>query len=246
VESYQTEEEQLEALQRWWKENGKSTIAAVVVALSGTIGWQSWQANRNEHREQASDIYQAMQRALSMEEGAVVPGQGLDLANQLKSDFSDTSYAQFAALQLAAIAVTDGRLADAEEQLRWVLGKSAKGSDAGQVAQLRLARVLAASGDADQALAILEGAGEGVYAATYAIAEGDILLGAGRDDEAREAYTRALALAAQGGGMVNLPSLQQKIQALSPVPARPLEAIPAEEPGSAAVNGDTGADVPEE
>jgi len=246
VESYQTEEEQLEALRRWWKENGKSTVAAVVVAIAGAFGWQSWQAGQAEHREQASDIYQAMQRALGMQADTAEIETGLELANQLKRDFGGTTYAQFAALRLASVAVTDGRLADAEEQLRWVLGKAAKGSDAGQLAQLRLARVLAASGDVDQALAILEGAGEGAYAATYAIAEGDILLGAGRNDEARGAYTRALALAAQGGGMVNLPSLQQKIQALSPVPGRTPGAEADAQPHAPIADGETSTEVPGE
>jgi len=127
-----------------------------------------------------------------------------------------------------------------------VLGKAAKDSDAAQVAQLRLARVLAASGDADQALAILEGVGESAYAATYAIAEGDIQLEAGRTDEARQAYHRALALATGGGGMVNLPLLQQKIQALSPVPARKPEAAAGAAPEDTVVNSEASADAPEE
>jgi len=115
VESYQTEEEQLEALRRWWKENGRSTVAAVVVALAGTFGWQSWQASKAEQEQRASDLYQAMMTALVTEQAGSAAGQGVDLANQLKRDYDGTTYAQFAALQMAAIAVKDGKLADAEE-----------------------------------------------------------------------------------------------------------------------------------
>ena len=147
------------------------------------------------------------------------------MAEQLKSDFSGTTYAQFAALHLARIAVAENDLAAAEEQLRWVLGEASKGSDTAQLAQLRLARVLAASGDSDQALAILDSQEQGTYQASYAIARGDILLSQGKAEDARLSYAEALSLAAVSPGQINLATLQQKLQALSPVPAREL-AIP--------------------
>lgn len=227
MESYQTEEEQLEALRRWWNENGRSIVAAVVIALAGTFGWQSWQSNKQQEREYASDVYQAMLHALGTEPGGL---EVSDLANQLKGEYSSSTYAQFAALHLAALAVNEGNLAGAESELRWVLGKAAQNSDTGQVAQLRLARVLAASGDVEQALAILSGGSEDAYTAAYAVAEGDILLAAGRKDEALTAYTRALSQAATIGGGVNLPALQQKMQSLAPVPAREAEVESGAEP----------------
>lgn len=245
MEPYNTEEEQLEALKRWWNENGRSIVVGVVIALAGTFGWQSWQSNKAQQQQSASDVYQAMMRSM----GAGMPssggGESIGLANTLKSEYSGTAYAQFAALHLAAIAVGNGELTEAEEQLRWVLGKATKGSDTAQVAQMRLARVLAASGQTDQALAILTEAGEGTYAASYAAAEGDILLAAGRDDEARVAYGKALALAG-GGGMANLPALQQKMQSLAPVPARQLEPSPGVSSEQAAPAADAHPEAPEE
>ena len=132
-------------------------------------------------------------------------------AEQLKSEFGSTTYAQFAALHLAALAVNEGKLPDAEAQLRWVLGKADKGSDIAQVAQLRLARVLAASGATDQALAILAEAEPGAYGASYAAAKGDILLAAGRNDEARDAYSLAVASAAGGGARVESDRLATEV-----------------------------------
>jgi predicted negative regulator of RcsB-dependent stress response len=231
VEQYRTEDEQVEALRRWWNENGRSTLAAVVIVLVASFGWRAWQANEVRQQAQASDMYQALLK--------------VDLAEQLKSDFNGTIYAQFAALHLAALAVEDGRLQDAEEQLRWVLGRAETGSDTARVAQLRLARVLASSGDIDQALAILAQAGPGSYGASYAAAQGDILLGAGRNDEARDAYSQALGLAGEG---VNLPILQQKLQSLTPVPARTLgaSANSVPDPAEAVPATNDTVDVPEE
>jgi predicted negative regulator of RcsB-dependent stress response len=225
VDSYTTEEEQIEALRRWWNENGRSIVVAVVIALAGTFGWQSWQSSREQQRQHASDIYQAMLREISGQALSADDNGGIELAEQLKNEFGGTTYAQFAALHLAAMAVSDGELDSAEQELRWVLGKAAKGSDTAEVAQLRLARVLAAGGDTDQALAILADAGQGAYTASYAVAEGDILMAAGRHEEARRTYSAALAQSGEGS-MVNLPALQQKIQALTPVPPRALETAP--------------------
>jgi predicted negative regulator of RcsB-dependent stress response len=245
VEEYRTEEEQLDALRRWWNENGRSIVVAVIVALAASFGWQSWQANEEQQQEQASDDYQALLRAINPQAGS--PGtHGVELAEQLKSDFSGSTYAQFAALHLAAMAVGEGKLSEAEKQLRWVLTKASTGSDTAQVAQLRLARVLAASGDIDQALSILVEVEAGSYVATYAVAEGDILMAAGRNDEARDAYSRALSLAGRDGGRVNLPALQQKLQSLVPIPARTLGVGSTGETGEAAPATNNIVDAPEE
>lgn len=222
MEQYRTEEEQVEALRRWWQENGRSTVVAVIIGVSAVFGWQTWQGNELRKQEDASDLYQALLRVGADDVSA--PSQdGIDLAEQLKHDFGGSTYAQFAALHLAKVAVRAGDLAEAQMQLRWVLGKASKGSDVARIAQLRLARVLASSGDSEQALVILADAGPGSYGASYAIAQGDIFLAAGRKDEARDAYSRALVLAGGSGVEVNLPVLLQKLQSLTPVPARAIK-----------------------
>jgi predicted negative regulator of RcsB-dependent stress response len=191
VESYRTEEEQLEALKRWWKENGRSTIIGVVLALGVGFGWQAWQKTREAAAAEASNLYQQMLSALAAEpqQGA---GPARALAQRIKEEHRGTTYAQLAALHLARMAVNSDELADAGEELRWVLATADKGSDLHRMAQLRLARVVAAQGEPDAALAMLENS-DPAYAASYAMARGDILLGAGRDGEALEAFERAAA-----------------------------------------------------
>jgi predicted negative regulator of RcsB-dependent stress response len=233
VEQYRTEEEQVQALRRWWNENGKSTVAIIVIALAAGLGWQAWQRESSDDRAQASDLYQALLRAIDTPASSSGP-QAVELAEQLKTEFSDSSYAQFAALQLAAMAVKDGNLAEAEAQLRWVLGKAPSGSDTAQVAQLRLARVVAAAGNTDQALDMLSKAAPGAYAASYALAQGDILLAASRKDEARDAYTRAMAAAGSDSTGVNLVVLQQKLQSLTPIPPQSRTQMESAEPIKAA------------
>ena len=219
MEQYRTEEEQVEALKKWWEENGRSTIVAVIVALGLGFGWQGWQKYQEGEGESASMSYQNMVQMLSTGEAESARA----LAEEIKLEYSRTTYAQFAALHLARLAVTDGDLATAEAELRWVLGRADKGSDTMQLAQLRLARVLAAAGDPQQALTILQSADPGSYAAAYQVATGDVLLMLERDDEARAAYDSALSLASRAEGQVNMAVLQQKLQSLSQVPPREID-----------------------
>ncbi|MEH6590612.1 MAG: tetratricopeptide repeat protein [Halioglobus sp.] len=224
METYNSEEEQVEALKRWWDENGRSIVLAVVVALSAGFGWQTWTGYQDSNMEQASNIYQQMLQAVGaaeMTEKQIAESNALAL--QLKSDHPDSSYAQFAALHLARLAVTNDDLTGAEAQLRWVLMRAENGGDIAQVAELRLARVLAAQGQLDAALEILQQATGTRYGASYAVARGDILLRQGHTDEARDAYLDAQILAAQGAGQVSLATVEQKLQSLNPIPARNIE-----------------------
>ena len=65
VESYRTEEEQVEALRRWWEENGRSTIVAIVVALAAGFGWQAWKGYNQDNIEGASNIYQSLLQSIN-------------------------------------------------------------------------------------------------------------------------------------------------------------------------------------
>ncbi|MCP5164311.1 MAG: tetratricopeptide repeat protein [Pseudomonadales bacterium] len=219
MEAYRTEEEQVEALRRWWQENGRTTVVAVVVALGIGFGWQGWKHYNQERSEGASDLYQRMLQAYSV---PALSGEqqevAAQLAQQLKTEYEGSSYSQFAALQLASTAVIENDLSAAEGELRWVLARADVGGDIARITQVRLARVLAAQGQQEQALAILDEADAGPYQASYALARGDILSSMGREQQALEAYRAARSLAT-ADGQINLRSLEQKLQALGSITA---------------------------
>ncbi len=213
MESYRSEEEQVEALKRWWDENGRSIIVGIILALGATFGWQAWQKQRATQADVASDIYQRLLEsaagARSEEELSVER-----LAERLKTDHEGSVYAQFAALQVARQAVAENDLDEAEEQLRWALQAADSGGDVALVAQQRLARVLAAKGDSDGALALLDTSATNPYQASYAMARGDILLGQGKREEALAAYQLARQLETENPGQFRLATLEQKIASL--------------------------------
>jgi len=247
VESYRSEEEQVEALRRWWDENGRSTLVGIGLALVAAFGWQGWQQHNQEQREVASDLYQQLLESAG--EGELAPArEGVveRLAVQLKEDYSGTSYAQFASFQLARLAVAAGDMAAAESELRWVLAAADSGSDTALVARQRLARVLASGGDTEAALKLLQVSGSNPYMASYALARGDILLAAGRRNEAVDAYQLARQMTAENSGQLNIATLDQKLASLSPVaPAEfdPDSVPPLELDNTGATTGDAAESV---
>lgn len=230
MDTFRSEEEQVEALKRWWDENGRSTLIGIALAVVAAFGWQGWQEYRQEQREGASDIYQQLlQAAAGAGQSPARQGEAERLAGRLKADFAGTTYAQFAGLQLARLAVTEGDLAAAESELRGVLAEADSGGDIALVARQRLARVLAAGGDTDGALALLEMSGHNPYQAAYALARGDILLAAGRDRDALQAYQLARQLESEVPGQIQLATLEQKLASLAAATADNADTSGAEE-----------------
>ena len=91
MEEYRTEEEQVEALRRWWQENGRSIIAAVIIALAASFSWQTWESSQEGHQEEASTVYEAMLRAIGIGEASVNAQTGVNLAEQLKQILTEPS-----------------------------------------------------------------------------------------------------------------------------------------------------------
>ncbi len=203
------EEEQLEAISQWWHENRTSLIAAVVLTLGGTIGWSQYQDYTSEKAVVAANAYdgllQERESGESAEELALISAG-------LRETHDGEAFAAFASLQVAAAAVEAGDLVLARAELELVTETVELDSTLGQLVQLRLARVMAASGDEAAAVAILE-QGSSSFPASYAQALGDIHLAAGREAEALLAYQSAQTESLALGGQLGLVDL--KVSGLS-------------------------------
>ena len=212
-----SDEEQLENLKRWWKENGLFTIAAVVLCIGGYFGWDNWKANQQQKMETASELYQQM-----MEVAIVEPGQKAndtqhrlvnELATQLKEEFSSSQYARYGALLVAKLAVEKNDLDAAAEQLRWALDDADEGL--GLIIKLRLAKVEASRDNIDLALSMLNGVDAQTLSSAYAEARGDFYLMKGDKAAAYEAYKQALELATDIDNRV-APVLELKLNQVTP------------------------------
>ena len=183
-----TEEEQVEALKKWWKENGKATIAGVVLGLGGVLGWQAWSQHQQTTAEQASAQFQQLVMASNVGAAESVAKQ----AELLMSKFEGSSYAVFAAFNLARQHLEAGDSASARGQLAWALANSPEPS-VQQIARLRLARLMLSEGDVDGATRLAAEAPADGFSGEFAHLRGDIALAKNDKQSAREFYQEALA-----------------------------------------------------
>lgn len=193
----ETDEEQIEAIKRWWDENGTSLIVGAVLAVGGVFGYQAWDNHVRETGEAASKIYNDMLEALvldspfdTLDEERVSTGRFL--AGQLKEDYADSAYADYAALYLASIAVQQEDLPAAEAELQGAIDGGVDESLA-PIFHIRLARVQMVLGKHDEALQTLLAVEEpGEHTPSYEEARGDIYYAMDNPASARESYQAAL------------------------------------------------------
>ena len=203
-----TEEESIEAIKKWWDENGKQLLVAVIVVLGGYGGWSLWQNTELAASELASDLYEEILEISLLEAGESPTEQERNdivrIANELMESHSDSVYAQYGALFASQQHVIGNDLDAAEDALGWILENPQTSifgdEDQGLVltVTLRLARIVLSRGDAERALGIVNNVIPGSFEAGYAELRGDIYYALGRNVDARESY-----VAAQQAGSVS-------------------------------------------
>jgi len=195
LDIYQTEDEQVEALKKWWKENGKSALFGIVLGLMAIFGWREWKDYQAEQATAASRLYQEMVVAWQDNKPDTVG----EKANILASRYKSTAYAVFSKLALAKLAVDEGDLDGAINHLQWALDNTSHRS-LRQVIRLRLARVLIAQHKLAEAKSLVSAKTEsGDFKSSYQELEGDILKLEGDIEAARDAYQSARSSAQNTG-----------------------------------------------
>ena len=195
------EEETVEALKKWWDENGKQLVLMIVVVVAGYTGWLLWQNSRLASADAASDLYEGILSIAAVSEGVTVSTEDgarvIELASALRAEHSDTIYALFASLFDAQQAVRVNDLEAAESSLQWILDNQQSGffkqTNPGLIltTKLRLGRVILARGDAERALTLVNNVNPVTYEPGFAELRGDIYFALGRIVDAREAYVAA-------------------------------------------------------
>ncbi|MCJ8339224.1 MAG: tetratricopeptide repeat protein [Pseudomonadales bacterium] len=189
-----TEEEQLAAIKSWWKDNGKSLVIMIAVAVAAVYGFKAWQKQQITANQNASAMYQRM---ITL----AVPAADADaeenlatskhIAKSLKEEYQNSEYAKFASLLMAKIAVNSGDLNAAEQELDWVLNSEPKPL-VKAITLIRKAQIDAEQGEYDSALKLLSGVTLEALNVQAGELEGDIYVAKGDTVKARAAYQKAL------------------------------------------------------
>lgn len=217
MDPLRNEDDQIQALKNWWKENGVSTVLSVAVAIAAVLGWRGWQAQQEARTEAAAFAYQDMLEtfvATQQNPDDIAIAEAMHKANTLKEEFGGTGYAHFGALVKAKQAVIDKDYDQAERELRWVVEDS-DSEELREIAKIRLARAMLAAGKTDEALQALEldrraaGAVADALEAQRAELAGDIYVARNEYSEALAQYSAAQSLTADGA--VRLPLLETKL-----------------------------------
>jgi predicted negative regulator of RcsB-dependent stress response len=206
-----SEAEQLERAKSWLKTNGIWIIAGIAIGAGGLSGWRWYQERRETQAETASQRYEELVDAFSRRDAA----RGMTLLEQLKNDYSWTPYAALGTLIAARVQVDANELDKAAAGLKFVMDTAAD-AEIKMIARLRLARVQAAQGKYDDALATLKVEEPGEFAPRIADTRGDVLLAKGDRSGALREYLAARA--GENNGRVDFDLLDLKIRDLGGTP----------------------------
>lgn len=199
MSAYQTDEEQVEAIKKWWTENGKSVVAGVVLGFAIVGGWQGWSQYEQTQGELASQQYdQMMQFALVGEDD-----KASELAKQLASESPGNVYASFAAFEMAKIAYSKGEKAVAKQQLESVIA-NAKDESMVLLARMRLANLALDIKDYATASSVLNDVNDPAFAGEVEALKGDIALAQGDKAAAIVAYKAALAAGVKNNRLLRM------------------------------------------
>ena len=187
MSAYQTDEEQVEAIKKWWQENGKSVIGGVALGLLVVGGGKGWMEYSRVQAENTSNAYESFSQAARGDdlEAAV------QRADQLIADSGKSTYAEFTALEMAKLQYQAGDKEKARQRLQWVVDNASEQAIK-QLAQLRLANLLLDMDLPDAADNLAKSVSEGGFVGEFSTLKGDIALAKGDKEAARQAWQQAL------------------------------------------------------
>lgn len=206
------EQEQLDALKAFWKRYGNLVTWLLIAALAAYAGWNGWNYWQRDQALKASAMYDELDRAAAAGDA----DKTARIFGDLKDRYPGTAYAEQGGLAAAKVQFEKGQVDAAKATLAWVAANAAE-DEYRTVARLRLAAVLAAAKQFDQALAELDAAKAAGFEALVADRRGDVLAAAGREAEARAAYEAAFKAMDDSVDYKRL--IEAKLTALGAAPA---------------------------
>lgn len=205
--AYQTEEEQIASMKRWWETNGKFVIIGLIVVVASVVGTRTWQNFELSTLTKASAQYDLMMQELEAGRVDSVLQRGADIVKTSP----DLQYAVLSAMLVAKVEVEKGNNDAAFERLSWAL-ENTESEKIKHIIRVRLAKVLLAQGKLNEALTHATFPQQGDFASQYSIVQGDVYVKKGEVGSARTAYSAALNDQTMGAQLRNF--VQMKLDDL--------------------------------
>lgn len=187
---YDTEEEQLEQLKKWWEVNQNSVYGGLIGGIVIVVGFNFWNQHQFQSRTQASQLYQEVLDSAT----ANKPDSVIKISEKLNAEFGSSVYADYATLLASKAKVQQGDLQGAKTLLENEI-KHTDNDELRHICRLRLIQLLLADKQYEDGLKLIadvdQVSREG-FSGAYDELEGDLYVAMDRRDEARSAYQRAI------------------------------------------------------
>jgi predicted negative regulator of RcsB-dependent stress response len=203
MNTYMTEEEQIESIKKWWKRYGNLISTGVLVILLIVTGYKYWNQYQTKVKFNASMRYEFMLSALANNDESGIQAH----ANTLIVEYPKTVYADVAKLTLAKLAVDTSAFNKAKNYLEQVV-LSKHSASIRQIARLRLSRILAMQKNYQLALSTIDVTEDKSYITMIVEQKGDIYMAQGKFGDAKKSYAKAIGLVPTLG--MNNPLLKMK------------------------------------
>ena len=199
---YLTEEEQIDAIKRWWKENGKSIVLGLVLGIGGISGFRYWQGSVDEQARVASMQFDEVV-AISSDKKDMF----LEKVESIQKEHAGKSYADLSALVAAKKLVAEKDYQAAKKQLQWVVDNSEFDSFV-HIARIRLVKVMLQLKEAAAGLELIKDIASSSFDSTYAELRGDIYALQNLNVKAKAEYQVAINKINDGDNRIS--SIQMK------------------------------------
>ena len=207
MDVYETEEQQVEAIKTWWKDNYKMIVGAGVLVVGGILGSQYYIENQRLMKEDASNNYQEIINAANEKQNEVISGRSEILTNTHK----DSPYTVLSALIEAKMLADSEKFDEAIKKLSWVEFASTDNAIK-EVAFIRRMKIMMAQGENEKSLSQIDlrlnefavkkkdPTKINNFSALLLEMKGDILVALAKQEQAIDAYDKAMGEALIAGG----------------------------------------------
>ncbi|MBK1717270.1 tetratricopeptide repeat protein [Thiocystis violacea] len=186
--NYETDEEKVEAIKKWWKDNGLSVIAGAAIGIGAIFGWRLWVGHQESTASEASIAFEQ----LLLDAAGNQPDAVASQAGMLQDEFGSTPYPALGSLVAAKTLYMAGKPVEAMASLQTVIDKAPDPALA-RIAALRLARIQVSENQLDEAEKTLKAHDTSpAFAGEFAAVRGDIAVARGDLAAARAAYQQAI------------------------------------------------------
>jgi predicted negative regulator of RcsB-dependent stress response len=192
IEVSKTEDEQVEQIKKWLKENGMQIVTGVALGFAAIWGWGYYQNYQKERSIQARTYYLSV---------ASSP-DNLSAFEELQNNYSGSDYTNQASLMMAKHSVDQGNY---KQGLDFLLPLwSSDNEFVSHASRIRSASIYLHLKDFDSAISALDTIDEGTFKGIYSSTRGDIYLENGDIDLAKQQYQQALNNISSDSNLNNL------------------------------------------